>query len=429
MNVMIEEAGPCKKVLKFEIPRETVDSELEKKTREVCDTIEIPGFRKGRAPRKLVEKRFANQIRDEVKQSVVGDSYQKALEEHKISPVGDPKFGEIKMESGQPLNFDVTLEVLPTFDVEHYKGIQLKKKSAAVTEEDLDRALKEFAARKAQMTVVKDGVVKRGDQVICDCRVEVKGNNILEDEDIELFVAEGMTVAGISLPDLIAVMEGKKSGDESKVSVKLPDNFVKEEHRGNDARVTLVIKEIKRLALPEISEEFAKTLGFESLDDLKAKLRKQIEIDKKKWVEDDLRNQILDTLLNQIQLVLPQDFVNYQTEQRVYKHQMDLLNKGMPLDEIQKRTESIKNASSESVMRELKASLILHHIADKEKMFVTESEVENRIVEIARAYNTDVVRVRKQLERHGNLSYLRSDMRENKMLDVLVKEAKISEEG
>lgn len=429
MNVMIEDAGHCKKVLKFEIPKETVDSELEKKTREVCKTIEIPGFRKGRTPRKLVEKRFANQILDEVKQSVVGDSYQKALAEHKINPVGDPKFGEIKMESGQPLNFDVTLEVLPTFEVEQYKGIQLKKKSAAVTEADLDRALKEFAARKAQITVVKDGVVKRGDQVICDCKVEIKGNNILEDEDIELFVADGMTVAGIPLPDLTAAMEGKKSGDESKIAVKLPDNFAKEEYRGKDAQLGFVIKEIKRLALPETNEGFAKTLGFESLNDLKSKLRKQVEVDKKRWVEDDLRNQLLDSLLNQIKFDLPLDFVKYQTEQRVYKHQMDLLDKGMPLDEIQKRTDSIKNASAESVMREFKASLILHHIADKEKMFVTESEVENRIVEIARAYNTDVGRVRKQLERHGNLSYLRSDMRENKMLNALVKDSQISEEG
>ena len=117
--------------MKFEIPKDTIESEFEKKTLEVCGTVELPGFRKGFAPRKLVEKRFGTQIKDEVKQSVVNESYQKALEEHKINPVGDPKFGDIKMESGQPLNFDVTLEVWPLFEVDNYKSLSLKRKSAA----------------------------------------------------------------------------------------------------------------------------------------------------------------------------------------------------------------------------------------------------------------------------------------------------------
>ena len=124
---------------------------------------------------------------------------------------------------------------------------------------------------------------------------------------------------------------------------------------------------------------------------------------------------------------LPQDFVNYHTEQRVYKHQLDLLKRGMPLEEIQKQTENIKNASAESVMRELKASIILDNIAEKEKIFVTENEVEQRIADIARTYNTDVTRVRKQLERQGSLTYLRNEMRENKVINLLLKEAKIEE--
>ena len=181
------------------------------------------------------------------------------------------------------------------------------------------------------------------------------------------------------------------------------------------------------MAMPEINDNFAKTLGSESLEDLKSNVRKRIEIDKKSWTEDDLRNQILDILLEQAKFDLPQDYVNYHTEQRVYKHQLDLLKRGMPLEEIQKQTENIKNASAESVMRELKASIVLDNIAEKEKIFVTENEVEQRIADIARAYNTDITRVRKQLERQGSLSYLRNEMRENKVINLLLKEAKIEE--
>lgn len=138
-----------------------------------------------------------------------------------------------------------------------------------------------------------------------------------------------------------------------------------------------------------------------------------------------MKNQVLDVLLDQTKLELPQDFLNHHTDQRVYKHQLDLLNRGVPLEEIQKQADAIKNASAESVMRELKASLIMNHIAEKEKIFITENEVEQQIADIARSYNTDIARVRKQLERQGNLSYLRNDMRENKVMNFLLKEASI----
>jgi len=427
MNVIITEAGPCKKVLKFEIPKETIESEFEKKTAEVCDTVELPGFRKGRAPRKLVEKRFETQIKDDVKQAVVGDCYQKALEEHKLNPVGNPQFGEIKLEVGQPLNFDVTLEVWPSFELGQYKGLKLKKKPSNVTEEDVRKALQGMSLRKAQLTVVQDGSVKKGDHIICDCKVKVGINIVLEDDDVEILVEDGVAVVDTSVPDFATKLEGTKSGKECEIEMKLSDKFSKEEFRGKDAKLKLTVKEIKRLVMPEINGDFAKTLGYESLEDLNAHLRKRIEIDKKNWAEDDMRNQILDILLEQTKFDLPQDFVNYHTEQRVYKHQLDLLKKGMPLEEIQKQTENIKNASVESVMRELKASIVLDNIAEKEKIFVTENEVEQRIADIARAYNTDTVRVRKQLERQGSLSYLRNEMRENKVINLLLKEAKIEE--
>ncbi|MEK7804793.1 MAG: trigger factor, partial [Planctomycetota bacterium] len=428
MNVTIEDAGPCKKVLKFEIPKDTIESEFEKKTLEVCGTVELPGFRKGFAPRKLVEKRFGTQIKDEVKQSLVNESYQKALEEHKINPVGDPKFGDVKMESGQPLNFDVTLEVWPLFEVDNYKSLNLKRKSAVVNDEEVETALQRLSLQKAQLSMVKDGAVKHGNQVICDCKVEVENVCILEDEDVEINVFNGTVVAHTTITDLVARMEGVKSGDVCTIDVQLSNNFPKAEYRGKPAKLKLAVKEIKQLTPPPINEDFAKMIGFDSLEDLKKKVRKQVEADKKNWSDEILRNQLLDILLEQVKFDLPQDLVNYHTEQRAYKQQMDLLNRGVALEEIQKQDESIKHASADSVMRELKASLILDKVAEKEKIFVTENEVEQRISELARSYNTDTARVRKQLERQGSLSYLRNEMREGKVINLLLKEAKITDE-
>lgn len=425
MNVKIEDAGPCKKILRFEIPKETVEAELEKKLDEVCSSVIITGFRKGRAPRKLVEKRYGAQIKDEVRQSIVNDCYQKALEEYKLNPAGTPSFSEANLEIGQSFNFDITLEVWPTFEVNNYKGIKLHKKPVEVTDEDVEGVLRNLSLKKAQVTVVNDGKVEKGDQIICDCKIEVGGSTVFEDEDVEIFARDNCIIAGINVPDIATKLEGAESGKECILNVNTGKDFVKKEYRDQDATVRVMIKEIKRLTLPEVNEEFAKTLGYESLDDLKTNIRKQVEEGKKRQAEDDLRNQLLDILLDQTQFELPKEFVEHHTERRVYKHQMDLLRRGYPIEEIQKKTKAIKSASADSVMRELKASLILDYIAEKEKIFVTETEVEKRIADIARIYNTDIGRVRNLLERRGSLSYLRNDMRENKVLDFLLKEAKI----
>lgn len=425
MNLTIEDIGPCKKILKFQIPKETIESEFDKKTSEVCTSAALPGFRKGKAPRKLVEKRFETMIKDEVKQAVVSDCYQKALEEHKLNPVGNPSFSEIKLEVGQPLNFDVTLEVWPAFDVKQYKGLSLKKKPTNVTNSDIESALLNISLKKAQLTVVKDGSIKKGDYIICDCKIEVGKNTIFEDEDVEILVEDGVEIVNTSVPDFVKKLEGVKSGKDCKVDAKILNSFENQEYRGKDAKLKLLVKEIKRLTKPDVDDNFAKTVGFGSLEDLKANIRKRMEIDKKNWAEDDLRNQILDILIDKIKFDLPQEFVNYHTEDRAYKQQLNLLKRGVPLEDVQKQTEKIMNASADSVMRELKASLILNRIAEEEKIFVTEKEVEQRINDISRMYNTDSERIRKQLERQGSLSSLRSDMRESKVLNLLLKEAKM----
>jgi len=429
MNLTVEDVGQCKKILKFEVPKETVEEEIEKKTMDVCNTVELPGFRKGRVPRKLVEKRFGSHIKEEVAQSVINNCYQKALEEHKLNPVGNPQFSDVKLELGQPFSFDITLEVWPSFEVDNYKGLRLTKKSAVVTDEDIANAMKGLGEQKAQLIVVTDGIATEEDKIICDYKVKVGKDCVLEDEDIEISLIDNTEIADTPIPDLVEKIKGAKSGETRKVNVNLSNNFTGEAYRGKKAEIVLTIKEIKRLTYPDINEDFAKTIGFESLDDLMVKVRKRIEVDKKNWVEDDLKGQIFNILLEQIKFDLPQELVNYYTEKRAYKYQLDMLKGGISLEEIQKRTAAIKNASADSVARELRASLITERIAEKERIFVTENEVEQRIAAIAHAYNTDTSRVRKQLEHQGSLSNLRSEMRENKVVDFLLKEAKIEEES
>lgn len=427
INVQIEEVGPCKKLLKIEVPKESIETEWEKRFAEACRIAELPGFRKGRAPKKLVEKRFGEQIKEDVKQAVVSDTYQKVIEKNNINPIGLPEFSDINFEPDKPLNFKVTLEVKPTFDIENYRGIRLIRKSAAVTDADVEKALNSIAEQKAQLSVVEDGKIEYKDHVICDCQIKIGKDVIWQDSDIEI-LASNPLLTGVDAPGLASALVGMSSGEGCEASVKLGDAFPVEEHRGKNATVVVTIKEIKRPKVPEIDDELAKQFDFDSVDELKIFLRERLERDKQNWVQQNLKSQLYERLFDMVNLDLPRDMIARQSERRLRQRQLELLYKGFPVDKVRKETEHLRNASEASVIRDVKQSFIIEQIADKEKLYVTETDIENRIVEMANAYRTTPAKLRRQLEKEDNISTLRFAMREEKVISLLMKDAVIEDE-
>ncbi|MBO1224023.1 MAG: trigger factor [Candidatus Scalindua sediminis] len=422
MKVEIEEIGPCKKLLKVEIPKEKIDDEWQEQLKELCKMADLPGFRKGKAPRSLVEKKFGERLMEDVKQKLVSSTYEEAVEKNKLSPVGEPEISDVNMELGKPLNFEVTMEVLPTFEIGEYKGLQLKKESVSVTDKDIKAALKTISGQKTQLTIVKDGKVEDDDYIICDCKVKVGRKIVFEDEDLEVMVS-GSTVADINVPDLKSNLLGTKSGGKCSIDVELGDNFSVEQYRNKSAKLEISVKEIKRPVSPEIDDEMAKQMGYDSLAELSEFVSKKLEAEKKRMVDNDMREQIYKNLLEMANFDLPKDVIESQINKRLHRHQIELLNRGTPLEEIEKDMGNLKNASEESVIKDFKLSLILERIAEKEKIFVTEAEVNQRINTLANMYGTEPSKMRNQLEKIGNIPNLRYQMKESKTVDFLIKEA------
>lgn len=426
MKVDIEEIGPCKKLLKVEIPKEKIDSEWQDKLNELCRMANLPGFRKGKAPRKLIEKKFGERLMEDVKQKLVSSTYEEALEKNKLSPVGEPEISDINMELGKPLSFKVKMEVLPTFEIGEYKGMQLKKISMPITEKEITDTLRSISKQKTQLTVVKDGKVEADDYIICDCNVKVGRKVIFNDEDLDVMVS-GTTVADISIPDLKSSLVGIKSGGKCSIDVNLGNNFSVEQYRNKPAKLEITVKEIKRPVSPEIDDEMARQMGYDSLAELREFVTKKLEVEKKRMVDNDMRNQVYKNLLEMANFDLPKDVIENQTNKRLRRYQIELLNKGIPLEEIEKDIGNLKNASEESVVRDFKLSLILERIAEKEKIFVTETEINQRINELANIYGIEPSKMRNQLEKIGSIPNLRYQMKESKTVDFLIKEAVIEE--
>jgi trigger factor len=426
MNIDIEEIGQGKKLIKIEVPKEKIEEEWQKQLNEVARMANLPGFRKGKAPRQLLEKKFGDKIVDEVKRAVVSESYQQAIEENKLSPVGDPDIGDINLELGKPLKYEITLEVLPTFELGEYKGMQLKKKLVAVTDEDIDNALKTISRQKTQLTIVTKGKVEDEDYIICDCEVDVNGEVVWKDEEMEVVVS-GPNVASINVPDLKSNLVGAKSGDNLAIDVQLEDNFPIEQYRNKPAKLAISIKEIKRPTSPDINDELAKQVGYDSLDELKDFLLKRLDMEKKRMAEGEMMEQITNKLVEMADFEMPEDLMKNQSNERLQKHQLELLNKGTPPDEIEKNMEDLKNASEDSVVKDFKMSLVLKHIAEKERIFVTEDDVNQRISEMAGMYGMEPAGMKKQLEKMNSMSNLRHQLKESKTLNFVMKEANIEE--
>ncbi|MDI6760208.1 MAG: trigger factor [Candidatus Brocadiaceae bacterium] len=426
-NVTVEEIGPCKKRLKVEVPRENVEEELKKRLEELKGSLALPGFRKGKAPKGLIERQFSKQVKEDVRNSLLSNFYQQAIEQNKLEPIGEPEFADIDFDPSKPLNFQVTFEVKPHFELEGYKGLQLKRKSAEVTPEELQSALNRVGLSRMQLVSVEGGEALAQDQVLCDYRVEVEGKTVSHEEEVALWVS-GQRVGAFPVPDLTKLLVGAKAGETKEVKVNLGSKFQVAEYRNKEGTLRLSIKEIKRPTVPELNDALAKQMNFPSLEKLKEAVGRQLEVEKKRWVEQDLQNQAFARLLEMAKFDLPKDWIQRQTAERLYRYQLELLQKGVPLEDIEKESGKLKDASEGSVISDLKISLLLGYIADKERVYATENDLEIRINEMARSYGTTAAKIRRHLEKQGAPSALRHQIREDKVIKLLLKEANITGE-
>lgn len=427
METRIEELESCKKKIFVEVSNEEIKAELAKEFEKIKGSAVIPGFRKGKVPKQLLQKRFGKQIEEEVKQNVITNSYQKAIEENNLTPLGTPEFGEINFDLDKPLIFDITMEVKPEFDAKDYKGLKVSKKKINITGKMVDEELKSLSMQKAQLVAVKNGSIKKKDFIICNSKIEVDGKIVLEEDNNEVYLP-GQVVSKVKVPDLEKSLLGTKIGDETAISIKLDDNFQIDEHKGKDAELKILINEIKRPKAPKIDDEFAKQFNADSLEDLKDKIEFELENQLKMFVERDVNNQITDKLCEQTSFDLPKGIVNSMAEDMVERYRADMLKSGQPLKEVENIEQKVKAESEESAIKKLKLSFILEDIANKEKIYVTDTEVDKRITEFARSYNMTPQKMYDYLEKVGNIRSLRLQMREEKTIAFIVKDAEITED-
>jgi trigger factor len=425
-EVTIEDAGPCKKRLNIKVAAERVTGEIDKAYKDLIDTIAVPGFRKGHTPRSIAEKRFGKQITEEVRDRLASAAFVEAIDGKNFDTIGQPEFGEIKLEAGAPLAFEATINLKPTIEFEDYKGISLHKKSADVADKDIDERIELVRTNKAPLAPV-DRPARKDDQVTVDLKITSEGKELRSIEDARLFVS-GESFLGLKVESVEKILAGKKAGEEFEFEQTLPDNFREEEYRNKAARIWVKVKEIKAQQLPEVNDEWARSLDFDDLDDMRDEIKNRLKREKANEVDVDLREQARNYLLEKANFDLPEGLIEKQAEGMFNRRRLELESQGVPKEEIEKRVEELRQGQKDATRKSFKLYFIMRHIADKEKIFVTEEEVDARIAAIAAMRGMPAAEVKTLYEQNEMMDDLRAEMREGKTLKHLIDNAKVAEE-
>jgi trigger factor len=426
----VKEVGPCKLEIRIEVSAERVKEEIDHKYKDLNDSMALPGFRKGHAPRNVLERKFGKALLDDLKFELLSGSFEEVKEEKKLEPVGEPELeaDKISLEEGKPFVFDMKIEVRPTFEVKQYEGLKVTKPPVTVDDKDIENVLKGFQESKGELIPAEDNLAREGDQLTADFTLIVDGKPVDTGENNAVFLTPDIQFFGKELPEFYKAIVGKKVGDAVEVPVKLPENFVDKAHAGKDASIKATIKGVKQKKLPPVDADFAKKhFDMDSVDELRADIRKRIEREKETAGRVAMGEKIVEDLVKANDFPMPEGLISSGTEEALRRSQLDMAMKGVPEDEIKKVMDQDKTGSRENMAKALKAHFILEHLAQKEKIFVTEDQVEERVGQMAAQYGKWPHEMKAYLEEQGLLSQLRRSMREELVKEYLLSKAVIEE--
>lgn len=427
--IKVEDAGPATKKVTVEVPRERIDKIMEEQFQELRQQAAIPGFRPGHAPRKLVEKRFGDEIKDQVRRKLISESYGQAVEKNSLQVIGEPEFDNpdaIKLPESGPLSYSFQVEVQPEIKLPELKGLKVKKAKIEVKDENVDQAMQNLREQQGTLIPVEDRGIQSRDQVTADVHIKLDGNVIGHQHDAQ-FVSRPGKISGIDVPDLDKALEGAKGGDKRTIKVNVPDTHPSEQIRGKEIEIEFAVKDIKFLELAEVTPEFLTDLGFANEAELKDALRQQMVERITMDIQNSMREQVHKYLLENTTIDLPAKVSERQEQRIISRRAIDLTMRGMPVDQIEANIERLRRGAKDEAVRELKLFFILEKIAADQNVDVSEAELNGQVAMLAIQQGQRPEKFRQKLAKDGTLSNMYVQMREQKAIDEILKSAEIEE--
>jgi trigger factor len=411
-------AVDCKRSLEIEIPLDEVERARERVTNSIKQRVRLPGFRPGKAPVSMIQSRFEGEIRKEVLDLLLPEAFQNRVKQEELKVVGQPDVSELHFEAGQPIRFKAEFEVAPEVELGTYHGLPVKYEEPTVTDEEIERRLESMRESKAEFPNQDPRLIENGDYLLVHLR-SLSGLAEPIDQDLQLQVG-----AEDSLPEFNEQLIGSTPDETKEFDVKYPEEYAQERLAGKTVRFELTPKFIRKKELPNLDDEFARDLGdFQSLDELRDTVRRSIYNEKQYVAQQQAKEELIDQLVAAHHFPIPEVYVDRQIENQVRIQLQNLAGRGVDPNSIKLDWSKVKEAQRDKALRNVKASLLLEKIAEREGIAATKAEVDNEIQRIARQQREAVPVTRGRLEQEGSMPRIAGAIQTEKTLQYLFDQA------
>lgn len=430
MLVKWEKIESNKIKLEIEVPSQEVETALSQAYQKVVKKVSLPGFRKGKVPRRILESRFSPQIlHEEALDILLPYAYRQAIEEADLRPIDEPGIELLQMEEGKALLFNAVVEVMPEVELGQYRGLEVEQEAVEVSGEQVESNLENLRERQARLVAVNEGAAAgKGDLVIVDYQSFIDGKPVAggEAENYSLELGSNSSVG-----DFEEQLIGAVAGERREFKISFPEDYHNKELAGKEIFFRITLKEIKRKELPDLNDDFAKEVSeFETLEELRADIRQRQEKAAAEQARRNLQNRLVRAASEGSVVEVPPVLVERQMDSIMAEMDQLLRYQGLNLEKLVsvagKQIEELREEKREDAQRRAKEGLVLDAIMKKEGISVEDHELDEEIAGFAGRYNEEPARVKEIFEKQGNLQRIKDDIKVRKVLELLLAEARVT---
>jgi trigger factor len=410
----------CKHEIEVTVPVDEIARETDRVVADIQQKARLPGFRPGKAPASLIRTKFSKQVRDDVLENLLPKYFRQKVEEEHLEVVGRPNVKDVHFHEGEPLRFKAEFEVAPEIELKDYRGVTVHYSEPQVGDEDIAKRLDEIREQKSQMVNVEPRALVDGDYAVVTLDSLSGVDQAIHQDEVVLHVGGPDTIAGFS-----DALRGMSPEEEKEFEVVYPEDFGQEKLAGKTVRFRAKLTTIRTKELPELNDEFAQDLGdYPALGDLREAVRKAIFSEREYASQQKAKEQLIDKLIETHEFPVPQAYIERQIEASLENQFRDLAERGIDPTKLKIDWSKIKEAQRPKALRDVKASLLVDKIAEREAIVPTNDEVDAEVQRIAKQQREPVAAVRKKLQKDGVLSRIAYQIRSNKTLNFLFEHAR-----
>ena len=429
IRVELEDVSSVKKRLKVEVPAGIALKEFDQVVKAYKRQARLPGFRPGKAPVELIKRHFKKSIRSDVLQKLIPNSYDQAIREKGVQPIGEPSLDNLTFEEGDPLVYEANFEIHPEIEVPEYKGLKVTVELKPVTPEDVEEELERMRQEHSRLVPVENRAIKKGDYVVIELQGEYldgeesgSAHQPFSEKNVVVKVGDEKTHEAFT-----QALLGSKVGEDKKFEVEYDSDYPEKKLAGHKVLFTVQIEELKEQIVPELNDEFARDLGdYKEMKELREEIEKRLTVEREKNREKDFENKLLEMLVEKTSFELPEILVKDRSDAMLTDLAYGMVSQGVDPGKANVDWAKIRAELQPRAEQQVRGSMILSEIGSREDIQISREELEQELEQMADSMNQPKEKVQQYLQQENRMEGVKSRLLREKVLKMLLESAKVS---